>query len=338
MPWRSASILTSTSPTPPFASCCDGVQDQPPCQPLAGDGAHGAGGRADPDRGPRTAASPEDRRSTQPDQGIKAEIVFEGRAFPVEEPRFIRRNGPRAFMDYTRLTQNGRYTGWMEARWQAPEHRRLYGHARPVVGRAPDRRPRSTGDRAAPVDAAILLDLVARPISTQGSFFFHTNDDGFGRSLESPFGLGASTAPTPATMDENRQACSVAIDWKSGTRHAQARRGHAGGRAPGGAREIVYEPDYEFFMLGLGYGHPANGVMARNTAGWPSSARISNWPRSMSHLPQHLHVQALCRVTYRGANDYEAVGTRRAGATGDRPARAVGIQPRCSTSPNEARA
>lgn len=49
-----------------------------------------------------------------PEQGVAAEIIFEGRAFPIEEPRFIRRNGPRAFMDYTRLTQNGRYSGWVE--------------------------------------------------------------------------------------------------------------------------------------------------------------------------------------------------------------------------------
>ncbi|MDI1363570.1 MAG: hypothetical protein PSX79_01655, partial [bacterium] len=49
-----------------------------------------------------------------PEQAIRAEIVFEGRAFPIEEPRFIRRNGPRTFMDYTRLTQNGRYSGWIE--------------------------------------------------------------------------------------------------------------------------------------------------------------------------------------------------------------------------------
>ena len=49
-----------------------------------------------------------------PDRGLAAEIVFEGRAFPIEEPRFIRRNGPRTFMDYTRLTQNGRWTGWVE--------------------------------------------------------------------------------------------------------------------------------------------------------------------------------------------------------------------------------
>src|SRR5579863_10089499 len=48
------------------------------------------------------------------DQGIAADIAFAGRAFPIEEPRFIRRQGPRTFMDYTRLTQNGRYTGWVE--------------------------------------------------------------------------------------------------------------------------------------------------------------------------------------------------------------------------------
>ncbi|HEY9218902.1 MAG TPA: hypothetical protein VIO94_12685, partial [Phenylobacterium sp.] len=47
-------------------------------------------------------------------EGLACEIVFEGRAFPIEEPRFTRRNGPRAFMDYTRLTQNVRCSGWLE--------------------------------------------------------------------------------------------------------------------------------------------------------------------------------------------------------------------------------
>ena len=32
--------------------------------------------------------------------GISGEFTFEGRAFPVAEPRFIHRFGPRAFMDY----------------------------------------------------------------------------------------------------------------------------------------------------------------------------------------------------------------------------------------------
>lgn len=44
--------------------------------------------------------------------GIAADMTIAGRAFPIEEPRFIRRIGPRAFLDYTRLTQNGRWSGW----------------------------------------------------------------------------------------------------------------------------------------------------------------------------------------------------------------------------------
>jgi len=45
--------------------------------------------------------------------GISAELLFEGRAFPIEEPRFTHRIGPRTFLDYTRMTQNGRYSGWI---------------------------------------------------------------------------------------------------------------------------------------------------------------------------------------------------------------------------------
>jgi len=47
-------------------------------------------------------------------EGLACELTFEGRAFPIEEPRFTRRNGPRMFMDYTRLTQNVRVSGWTE--------------------------------------------------------------------------------------------------------------------------------------------------------------------------------------------------------------------------------
>src|SRR3954471_16556670 len=47
-------------------------------------------------------------------EGLAADLTFEGRAFPIEEPRFMRRIGPRMFMDYTRLTQNVRVSGWAE--------------------------------------------------------------------------------------------------------------------------------------------------------------------------------------------------------------------------------
>ena len=54
------------------------------------------------------------RLRVEPFEGVAADITFTGRAFPIEEPRFTHRIGPRAFMDYTRMTQNGRYAGWIE--------------------------------------------------------------------------------------------------------------------------------------------------------------------------------------------------------------------------------
>ncbi|MEP3420163.1 MAG: hypothetical protein ABJN35_00360 [Erythrobacter sp.] len=46
-------------------------------------------------------------------EGIEADITFTGRAFPIEEPRFTWKRGPRTIMDYTRMTQNGHYEGWV---------------------------------------------------------------------------------------------------------------------------------------------------------------------------------------------------------------------------------
>ena len=34
-----------------------------------------------------------------PERGVAAELVFAGRAFPIEEPRFTRRIGPRTLLD-----------------------------------------------------------------------------------------------------------------------------------------------------------------------------------------------------------------------------------------------
>ena len=44
-------------------------------------------------------------------EAVKADLVFEARAMPIEEPRFTRRTGPRLTFDLTRFTQHGGYTG-----------------------------------------------------------------------------------------------------------------------------------------------------------------------------------------------------------------------------------
>ena len=50
------------------------------------------------------------------EHGLKADLLFNGRAPAQEEPRFTRRIGTQTFMDYTRLTQNGHWQGWIEFR------------------------------------------------------------------------------------------------------------------------------------------------------------------------------------------------------------------------------
>ncbi len=100
------------------------------------------------------------------EHGITADLTFDARAQAVEEPRFTYRQGPRTMMDYTRLTQNGLYEGHIDVRGthidDRPRHG--YGHARPLLGRAPDRCRRSA--RGCPAAAtAILLAVGAAQLS-----------------------------------------------------------------------------------------------------------------------------------------------------------------------------
>jgi hypothetical protein len=46
---------------------------------------------------------------------LSFDLTFEGVTFPYEEPHFLRRAGNRTVMDYTRLTQNGRWSGTLAA-------------------------------------------------------------------------------------------------------------------------------------------------------------------------------------------------------------------------------
>ena len=98
----------------PFVVVRDGVQHCLHASRMPGHGADGPRRRA---RSRIEVLEPlqrlkRARRATE--RGIARRPALQGRALPIEEPRFIRRNGPRMFMDYTRLTQNGGYQGWIE--------------------------------------------------------------------------------------------------------------------------------------------------------------------------------------------------------------------------------
>jgi hypothetical protein len=231
-----------------------------------------------------------------PEHGIRAEIVFEGRAFPVEEPRFIRRNGPRTFLDYTRLTQNGRYAGWIEVDGE-----------RTIVNGFVGTRDRSWGVRPVGVrdpqelapPAPIQFFWLWSPCNFEdGSLFFHTNDDELGR----PWNRRALWLPDGARESGEFEQISCAIDWKSGTRHAKAATLDLG--ADG---KVTIEPQTEFFMLGLGYGHPAwaHGLNHGELAVEREDFVTSTLER---RLPHHIHVQALSRITFVDGKGRERVG------------------------------
>ncbi|MHB8530547.1 MAG: hypothetical protein ACYC8V_13690 [Caulobacteraceae bacterium] len=224
-----------------------------------------------------------------PANGIRAEFVFSGRAFPVEEPRFIRRNGPRLVMDYTRLTQNGRYSGWIE----------VDGKRTGVEGFC-GTRDRSWGVR--PVGARDSQEIVPpQPpqfywiwgpsnMST-GAFFFHSNEDGQGAAWNRR-AVWARDGAGPGDLFEFEQA-SFAAEWKAGTRHI--RRAVVTLKGPGAAREVVYQPEWEFLMVGLGYGHPkwGHGLAHGELDVEREDIDLAKIDR---RLPQHLHVQAMCKV------------------------------------------
>ncbi len=237
-----------------------------------------------------------------PEHGLRAEIVFTGRAFPVEEPRFIRRQGPRAFMDYTRLTQNGRYRGWIE----------LDGARRSLDGFS-GTRDRSWGVR--PIGARDPQEIIP-PVPPQffwiwsptnfesGSFFFHTNDDAAGL----PWNRRAVWARDGDNAQDHHEIddCAIAMEFKPNTRHARRATVTLKGEGQP-TREIVFEPQSAFFMLGLGYGHPKWG---HGLAHGPLTVAREDLkldevdPRQ----PQHLHIQALSKVTLRDDTGHEEIG------------------------------
>jgi hypothetical protein len=235
-------------------------------------------------------------RVEAPDQGVRAELTFDGRSPPIEEPRFVRRLGPRTLMDYTRLTQNGRWTGWVERDGR-----------RETVDGYVGTRDRSWGVR--PVGARDAQELApAEPPQfywlwgpsnfEHGAFYFHSNDDALGR----PWNRREVWAPDQGHEPGEEEDFAIEVDWKSGTRHASRCVVHW----PGGGHTVTYEPEQTFFMLGIGYGHPrrAHGLNQGELSVEREDLTLADVD---VRLPHHLHIQALSKVTYRG-DGFEAVG------------------------------
>jgi hypothetical protein len=183
-------------------------------------------------------------------EGLACDLTFEGRAFPIEEPRFTRRNGPRMFMDYTRLTQNVRVSGWTEvdgerrvcgAGWTGTRDR-SWG-IRPVG--APD-------TQATPGAGLAGFFWQWTPLNfADKSVFFHINADTEGK----PWNTRAVILPDGAGAEGGWRADAPRMEevtLQPGTRHA--RGGTLKIPLEQGEASIRITPKSVFLMRGIGYG------------------------------------------------------------------------------------
>ncbi|WP_374471804.1 hypothetical protein [Phenylobacterium sp.] len=224
-------------------------------------------------------------------EGLAADLLFEGRAFPIEEPRFVKRNGPRLFMDYTRLTQNVRVSGWIEVDGERQElsgwtgsRDRSWG-IRPVG--APD--PQPTPGAGIP---GFFWQWT--PINLQDrSVFFHVNADPDGR----PWNTRAVILPDGAGPEGGWHAEAPRmedVDLIPGTRHA--RGGTLKIPLAQGEATVRLEPVTTFLMRGIGYGGEwRHGALKGELA--VAREDIDLAAADMGAM-ENLHIQAISRASY----------------------------------------
>jgi hypothetical protein len=226
-----------------------------------------------------------------PEHGLRADLRFEHRTVAVEEPHFFRRAGQRVVFDYTRLTQFGTWTGWLEVDGQRHEVNpdQYWGSRDRSWGIRP------VGERygyGAPAGPAQFYWLWA-PVNFEGfCTHFDVSEDASG----SRWHQEALIVNVGESMPVGADQVDYRLTWRPGTRHAAACE--IDFLHGGGVSTLSLEPILEFQMLGIGYGHPdwGHGVWKGESVSGGDRWAL---PVSTPLAPHHLHVQALSRATLR---------------------------------------
>lgn len=224
--------------------------------------------------------------------GIAGDLVFTARVPVIEEPRFLRRLGTRPFMDYTRLTQHGDWSGSLTIGDERIDvgARRFWGSRDRSWGIRP------VGEREAGAAFPLQFFWLWAPVNFDDlCTHFDVTEDGEGEAWHA----AGMVIPVGGEIEEMRSV-GYRLDMQPGTRHARHAEITLRPRA-GDEQRIALKPLYNFYMIGLGYGHPQWGhgmyVGENEVAGdlWVLSEVDAS-------IPLHLHIQAICEAT---------MGTRR---------------------------
>lgn len=227
-------------------------------------------------------------------EGVAASLVFQGRAHPIEEPRFTyRQGGSRTLIDCTRMTQNGLWEGSI----------RLDGEDIAVnVQDWRGTRDRSWGVRpigARDENPVLPFEMpqfywIWTPINfADRSFFFHVNDDAHGH----PWNTRAVMVPD--RVDEAGQMhmarAHISARYVSQTRRSSGATIQFTDRQnQSGSIEIT--PLHQFQMKGIGYRHPkwTHGAFISEEPSW---AREDWAPSELAWAdPHNLHIQAISKA------------------------------------------
>ena len=233
-------------------------------------------------------------RVTDNEHDITADLVFEGRVNAIEEPRFIHRLGPRTLFDYSRLTQNGTWSGWINVLGK-----RIEVSTDTYLGS----RDRSWGVR--PIGLQDPQPIVPE---TPPQFYFIWSPLNFEDSVlfyaENAYEDGTSWAKSARYISTGEEIqwetshTNASLEFKSGTRHAK--KAVIDCNFPkGNAVKIELEPQYNFYMSGLGYlnfewGH--GYYKGENEVGYESweTAKVNETDLKF------WHVQAICYARLSG--------------------------------------
>lgn len=126
-------------------------------------------------------------------------------------------------------------------------------------------------------------------------FLYDVNQDANGDTWHESAFFGALGDAEPESMAR----ASSRLVFKPGTRHAASAR-LALERRDGGEVEIAFEPQYQFYMSGLGYFHPQwphGGYTGEDRTGYDVYDLAAIDERELLYQ----HVQAFCRVRTREA-------------------------------------
>lgn len=221
------------------------------------------------------------------EHGVSAELLFTGRADPIQEPRFTWRMGTRTIMDLTRMSQSCACEGWIEVAGERLTVRNWYGT-----------RDRSWGVRSVgganknpfPPEMKPQFFWLWCPFNGDDHLmYFHTNDNADG----APWNRSAVLVPIGGTP-QAVLAPRAELTFRSGTRHLSKATIH-GRLADGGTVTLALEPQWNFYMRGVGYGHATWGHSAYQGAYKThyESFRLDEINEAQSDTN---HIQAACRA------------------------------------------